>query len=155
MRWIVVLALVACNRDPSPTPSPNPNPNPSPSPSPSPSPNPNPRPSITIDELAPLLPPLDGDAILPLQPTVDHHQLHATWCVAGTGADTVAKHIGDALTAGTWIDTSLRGDAIKAAVSADRDRYRASVRAVTASSMPSCAAPTSLLRIKLTAFRVR
>ena len=112
------------------------------------------RPTITVGEIAPLLPAIDrGDAILPPQVTADHHQLHATWCIAGTGADEVAKRLDDAMRSGGWIGTSRRGDGVKAGVSGERDRYRLSF-VVTASTTPTCTAPTHYFA-SATAFRVR
>ncbi len=111
------------------------------------------RPTIGVTEIAPLLPMIAGDSILALQATADGHQLHATWCIAGTRADAVAKLLDDAMIATGWTATSRRGDAVKAGVSGEHDRYRLSF-VVTASTAPSCPSPAHYFA-SATAFRQR
>jgi hypothetical protein len=95
---------------------------------------------ITIDDAVAHLPKLDGDAMLPVKTTADGTQAHATWCLAGSGADTVAESLGKTMTAAGYTDLATRGDAQKAGVSGERDGYQLSY-VISASSAASCRAP--------------
>ncbi|HEY5926680.1 MAG TPA: hypothetical protein VIV11_33570 [Kofleriaceae bacterium] len=101
-----------------------------------------PRPTkpITIEEAQAALPQVGGTQIIALKQTSDQRQVHGTWCIDGTSADDVAKHVGRALAAAKYSGLQIRGDARKAGVTADRGEIRLSM-VVSASSASICAAP--------------
>jgi hypothetical protein len=119
-----------------------------------------PAPAAPAPELQPLgdadvamLPKLDGDVLIAPKTTADAHQAHGTWCVAGTGADTVAAALGTTMTGAGWTNLATRGDATKAGISGERDGYRLSY-VVSASSAASCRAPAHYM-VSATLFRMR
>jgi hypothetical protein len=95
---------------------------------------------ITVADATALLPKLDGDAMIPVKTTADGMQAHATWCLAGTGADAVAASLATTMTAAGYTDLATRGDAQKAGVSGERDGVHLSY-VISASSAASCRAP--------------
>jgi hypothetical protein len=95
---------------------------------------------ITVEEATAALPTLGGTTIIALKQTPDKLQVHGTWCIDGTSAGDVAKHIGDELAAAKYENVSIRGDARKAGVAGDRGEIRFSM-VVSASSAQICAAP--------------
>lgn len=98
-------------------------------------------PPISVDDARAALPKLDGTVILDLKQTSDKRQVHGTWCIAGTGADDVAKTVAQAMTEAGYTAVSTRGDARKSGVSGDRGAVRMSM-IVGASGAATCAAPT-------------
>jgi len=153
----LLVALSACKDKATPTPSPPPPPTPSAAPAPttgsaagsaqearpqeataSKQPLGDP---LSTDEAAKVIPKLEGaKEILPLRQTSDKRQVHATWCIDGTGADDVAKTVGKQMAAAGYKDLSIRGDAKKAGVQGTRDGFRMSM-IVSASSAANCPAP--------------
>ena len=95
---------------------------------------------MQIEEARAALPKMDGTMILDLKQTSDHMQVHATWCIDGSGADDVAKQIGSWLAEAGYGGLSIRGDERKAGVSGDRGPIRISM-VVAASGAANCAAP--------------
>jgi hypothetical protein len=95
---------------------------------------------ITVEEASAALPLLGGTSIIALKQTADKLQVHGTWCIDGTSADDVAKHVGDKLADAKYENVSIRGDARKAGVAGDRGEIRFSM-VVSASSAQVCAAP--------------
>jgi hypothetical protein len=95
---------------------------------------------ITLQEATAALPQLPGTQIIALKQTSDQQQAHATWCIDGTSADDVAKQVGHSLAQAKYGALTIRGDARKAGVVADRDGIRFSM-VVSASSAAVCAAP--------------
>lgn len=155
MRWLALaLALCVACKEKQQAPSPATKPPPAPAPSKMPSapaetpPSPpasgsapaKPDKPITIAEATAALPKLDGREVIGLKQTSDQGQVHGTWCIDGTSADDVAKHIGQALAQAKYQNLTIRGDARKAGVAGDRDGIRFSM-VVSASSAAVCAAP--------------
>lgn len=153
----ILLALVACKDKPAATPeasrhapaatsSPGSDATPKPvgSAAPRPAlPTPPPPPSgvpITIPEIEKVLPAIEGTQIVPLKQTSDKRQVHGTWCIDGDGAEDVARKVGRMMATAGYTGLSIRGNAKKAGVQAERDGYRMSM-VVSASSAASCAAP--------------
>jgi len=95
---------------------------------------------LTVDQAAAQLPKLDGDAMLPLKTTGDGMQAHATWCLAGTGADAVAESLAKTMSGAGYTNITTRGDAQKAGVTGEHDAWRLSY-VVSASSAANCRAP--------------
>jgi hypothetical protein len=95
---------------------------------------------ITASEARAALPALGGSTIIELKQTSDQLQVHGTWCIDGTSADDVAKHIGHELAKVKYENLSIRGDARKAGVAGTRGEIRFSM-VVSASSAQVCAAP--------------
>lgn len=87
-----------------------------------------------------MVPPFSSKVILPLKPTSDGRQVHATWCMDGDGAEDVAKQVGQQMAQAGYTALSIRGDAKKAGVQGDRDGFRMSM-IVSASSAVNCPAP--------------
>jgi hypothetical protein len=87
-----------------------------------------------------MLPAITSKQILPLKPTSDGRQVHATWCMDGSGAEDVARQVGQLMAKAGYTALSIRGDAKKAGVQGDRDGYRMSM-IVSASSAANCPAP--------------
>jgi photosystem II stability/assembly factor-like uncharacterized protein len=103
-------------------------------------------------DVAAMLPKLDGDVLIAPKTTADARQAHATWCIAGSSATTVAANLATTMTAAGWQDLGSRGDAKKAGVSGERDGYRLSY-VVSASSAASCREPTHYM-VSATLFRM-
>lgn len=106
-------------------------------------PTPEPRPvgqPLSVEEAEKIIPPFSSKVILPLKPTSDGRQVHATWCMDGDGAEDVAKHVGQQMAQAGYTALSIRGDAKKAGVQGDRDGFRMSM-IVSASSAANCPAP--------------
>jgi hypothetical protein len=101
---------------------------------------PKPTKPIAIEEASAALPDFGGKQIIALKQTSDQRQVHGTWCIDGTSADDVAKHLGHTLAQAKYTGMSIRGDARKAGVAADRGEIRISM-VVSASSAQVCAAP--------------
>lgn len=95
---------------------------------------------LSVEEAEKILPPFTAKLILPLKPTSDGRQIHATWCMDGDGAEDVAKQVGQQLAQAGYTALSIRGDAKKAGVQGDRDGFRLSM-IVSASSAATCPAP--------------
>jgi hypothetical protein len=157
MRWLplalaLALALACKEKQQAPSPATKPAPAPAPSEQPSaPAQTPSsptaseagsarPNKPITIEEATAALPKLDGREVIGLKQTSDQGQVHGTWCIDGTSADDVAKHVGHALAQAKYTNLTIRGDARKAGVAGDRDGIRLSM-VVSASSAAVCAAP--------------
>ena len=100
----------------------------------------NPPEPMLIEEARAALPKIVGTVILDLKQTSDKRQVHATWCIDGSGADDVAKLVGRWLAEAGYTGLSIRGDARKAGVSGDRGTIRLSM-VVAASGAANCAAP--------------
>lgn len=143
--YVVTLFVATGCKDKQPaTPPPPPPAAPAPAPALTPTPSPKPAqlgPPISIDEARAVLPKLEGTVILDLKQTSDKRQVHGTWCIAGTGADDVAKSVGQAMAAAGYTSLNIRGDARKSGVSGDRGGVRMSM-IVGASGAATCAAPT-------------
>lgn len=142
---VTLLVAVGCkDKQPAKVPPPPPA---TPAPAPAPVATPTPTkpaelgPPISVDEARAALPKLDGTVILDLKQTSDKRQVHGTWCIAGTGADDVAKSVGQAMAAAGYTALNIRGDARKSGVSGDREGVRMSM-IVGASGAATCAAPT-------------
>jgi hypothetical protein len=103
---------------------------------------PAPRPSkpVSIEDAKAVLPALEGREIIPLKQTTDKLQVHGTWCIDGTSAEEVAKQVAHSLAQAKYTGITIRGDARKAGVAADREDMRFSM-VVSASSAQVCAAP--------------
>jgi hypothetical protein len=99
---------------------------------------------LDVEEARGLVPPIPGDVTAPLRTTADGRQVYGTWCVAGTGADDVARMLGTSLEQAGWTDVASRGDVAKAGVSGERDGYHLSF-IVTASQVERCKAPPRYL----------
>ena len=141
---VTLLATIGCKEKSSSRPALPPPATPAPAPAPTPTPTPKPAqlgPPISVDEARAALPTLDGTVILELKQTSDKRQVHGTWCIAGTGADDVAKTVGQAMAAAGYTALNIRGDARKSGVSGDRAGIRMSM-IVGASGAATCAAPT-------------
>jgi hypothetical protein len=95
---------------------------------------------LTTEDAAKILPKLAGKEILPLRQTSDKRQVHATWCLDGTGADDVAKQVGKLMAVAGFKELAIRGDARKSGVQGTRDGFRMSM-IVSASSAANCPAP--------------
>lgn len=95
---------------------------------------------VTVADAKAVLPAIQGTEVIALKPTSDNLQIHGTWCIDGTGADDVARQVGQWLTQAGYANVSTRGDARKAGVSGDKDVMRFSM-VVSASSAAVCAAP--------------
>ena len=95
---------------------------------------------ISVAEATAALPAIDGTQVIGLKQTTDQGQVHGTWCIDGTSADDVAKKVGQWLAQAKYSGITIRGDARKAGVMADRDGMRLSM-VVSASSARVCAAP--------------
>jgi hypothetical protein len=95
---------------------------------------------ISVHDAAAALPAIDGREVIGLKQTSDESQVHGTWCIAGASADDVAKQLGQTLAQAKYGNISIRGDARKAGVAADRDGLRVSL-VVSASSAAVCQAP--------------
>jgi len=93
-----------------------------------------------VEEAAKVIPSFTWKMILPLKQTSDGRQVHGTWCMDGTGAEDVAKTVGQQMAQSGYTALSIRGDAKKAGVQGDRDGYRMSM-IVSASSAANCPAP--------------
>lgn len=100
----------------------------------------NPPEPMMIEEARAALPKIVGTVILDLKQTSDKRQVHATWCIDGSGADDVAKLVGRWMAEAGYTALSIRGDARKAGVSGDRATIRLSM-VVAASGAANCAAP--------------
>ncbi|HTL38208.1 MAG TPA: hypothetical protein VL326_33995 [Kofleriaceae bacterium] len=100
----------------------------------------NPPEPMLIEEARAALPKIVGAVILDLKQTSDKRQVHATWCIDGSGADDVAKLVGKWMAEAGYTALSIRGDARKAGVSGDRGTIRLSM-VVAASGAANCAAP--------------
>ena len=148
------VALAACkekqqqaptpaSKSPAPSLPSNPAPSETPGSAPAESVTPNqPRPTkpISIEEAQAALPQVGGSQIIALKQTSDGRQVHGTWCLDGTSADDVAKHVGRKLAEAKYSGIQIRGDMRKAGVAADRGEIRLSM-VVSASSASVCAAP--------------
>jgi hypothetical protein len=95
---------------------------------------------ISVADAAAALPQIDGRAVIGLKQTSDESQVHGTWCIDGTSADDVAKKLGQTLAQENYGNISIRGDARKAGVAADKGGIRVSM-VVSASSASVCQAP--------------
>ena len=95
---------------------------------------------ISIGDAAAALPKIDGREVIGLKQTSDESQVHGTWCIDGTSADDVAKKLGQTLAQENYGNISIRGDARKAGVAADKSGIRVSM-VVSASSASVCQAP--------------
>jgi hypothetical protein len=95
---------------------------------------------ISVEDAAKILPAISAKEILPLKPTSDGRQVHATWCMDGSGAEDVARQVGQLMAKSGYTALSIRGDAKKAGVQGDREGYRMSM-IVSASSAANCPAP--------------
>lgn len=95
---------------------------------------------LSLDDASAHLPKLDGDAMIPLKTTSDGMQAHATWCLAGTGADAVAESLAKTMAGAGYTNLATRGDPNKAGVSGEREDWRLSY-VVSASTAASCRAP--------------
>lgn len=141
---VTLLVAVGCKDKQPATPAPTPAPQaPAPVSTPAPAPTKPAQlgPPISIDEARQALPKIDGTVIIDLKQTSDKRQVHGTWCIAGTGADDVAKSVGQAMAAAGFTALSIRGDARKSGVSGDRGGVRMSM-IVGSSGAATCAAPT-------------
>jgi hypothetical protein len=142
--WLVLLA-VGCKDQKPATQTPPPPATPAPAPdqvaTPAPAKPAQLGPPISVDEARQALPKIDGSVIIDLKQTSDKRQVHGTWCIAGTGADDVAKSVGQAMAAAGYTALSIRGDARKSGVSGDRAGVRMSM-IVGSSGAATCAAPT-------------
>ncbi|HUS29630.1 MAG TPA: hypothetical protein VMZ53_14050 [Kofleriaceae bacterium] len=96
---------------------------------------------MQIEDARAVLPKIEGNVILDLKQTSDKRQVHATWCIDGTGADEVAKLVGKWMSDAGYTALSIRGDARKAGVSGDRGEIRLSM-VVASSGAANCPAPT-------------
>jgi hypothetical protein len=96
--------------------------------------------AITVEEAEKMYPAIDSKQILGAKPTSDGKQVHETWCMDGTGADDVARKVGEKMAAAGYTGLAIRGDAKKAGVQGDREGYRMSM-VVSASSAANCPAP--------------
>lgn len=103
-------------------------------------PTPRPTKPVSIEDAKAVLPAIDGREIIPLKQTTDKLQVHGTWCIDGTSADEVAKQVAHSLAQAGYTGITIRGDARKAGVAADREDVRFSM-VVSASSAQVCAAP--------------
>jgi hypothetical protein len=101
-------------------------------------------PPVSITRARDLMPAFTADMLIPLQAS-SSGQVHATWCMAGTGAADVAKTLMNAMAG--WRDIELRGDELKAGT---HENVRYSF-IVAASSIPSCKSP-SHYRVAATIF---
>lgn len=141
---VTLLVAVGCKDKQPATPAPTPAPQ---APAPAPVSTPAPTkpaelgPPISVDEARQALPKIDGSVVIDLKQTSDKRQVHGTWCIAGTGADDVAKRVGQAMAAAGYTSLSIRGDARKSGVSGDRSGVRMSM-IVGSSGAATCAAPT-------------
>jgi hypothetical protein len=100
----------------------------------------NPPEPMLIEEAKAALPKIQGNVILDLKQTSDKRQVHATWCIDGSGADDVARLVGKWMAEAGYTALSIRGDARKAGVSGDRGTIRLSM-VVAASGAANCPAP--------------
>jgi hypothetical protein len=96
--------------------------------------------TISVEDAAKVLPAISSKEILPLKPTSDGRQVHATWCMDGSGAEDVARQVGQLMAKAGYTALSIRGDAKKAGVQGDHDGFRMSM-VVSASSAANCPAP--------------
>lgn len=144
-RVLLVLLAVGCKDQKPATQAPPPPATPAPAPdqvaTPAPAKPAQLGPPISVDEARQALPKIDGSVIIDLKQTSDKRQVHGTWCIAGTGADDVAKSVGQAMAAAGYTALSIRGDARKSGVSGDRAGVRMSM-IVGSSGAATCAAPT-------------
>jgi hypothetical protein len=85
-----------------------------------------------------VMPTLPGDPLLPVKPTADGAQLHATWCIAAPDFSTAIKAVNAALEG--WSNVATRGEAPTAGISADRDDHHVGI-VVTALRAGPCAEP--------------
>jgi hypothetical protein len=95
---------------------------------------------MLIEEAKAALPKIEGNVIIDLKQTSDKRQVHATWCIDGSGADEVARLVGKWMADAGYTALSIRGDARKAGVSGDRGTIRLSM-VVAASGAANCPAP--------------
>ena len=95
---------------------------------------------IAVADAAAVLPKLEGTQVLGLKQTSDQGQVHGTWCMDGTSADDVARHVGQLLEQTGYTNVSVRGDERKAGVAGDREGIRFSM-VVSASAAAVCKAP--------------
>ncbi len=89
---------------------------------------------------AELMPSLGGELLLPATPTADHHQIHATWCLAANSFDSAIGAVRASLEDQRWTNIAARGDAPTAGITADREGHHLGVIVAALRAGP-CAEP--------------
>jgi hypothetical protein len=87
-----------------------------------------------------LMPSLGGELLLPPTPTADHHQIHATWCLAADSFDSAIGAVRASLEDQLWTGSTVRGDNPTAAITVYRDGHHLGVIVAALRAGP-CAEP--------------